>query len=463
MPTTVVWLRDDLRIADNPALHAAAERGDVVVCFILDDTSEGIRPLGGASRWWLHQSLVSLGSTLESLGVPLVLRSGPSSEVIDDLIREVAADGIYWNRRYGYAERTIDAGIKTSLTGRGLEVHSFQANLLFEPWDVTNGSGEAYRVFTPFWRACRSRPEPRRPYDAPSSLKGPAATSEDLTSWALLPTKPDWAGGLRETWTPGELTAQAYLHDFLGGPITGYSVARDHPNTEGTSRLSPHLRFGELSPFQIWHAAEASRNDELARDITVFGNEIGWREFCWQLLYHNPSLATENYRLQFNAFPWHEPSVEELDAWRHGNTGYPLIDAGMRQLWHTGWMHNRVRMAVASFLVKNMMVDWRVGEEWFWDTLVDADAANNAANWQWVAGSGADAAPYFRVFNPVTQSRKFDADGGYLRRWVPELRAASNVHEPWKEGGVAGYPDPLVDLKESRERALSAYQELRGR
>ncbi|NJC22969.1 deoxyribodipyrimidine photo-lyase [Arthrobacter pigmenti] len=462
MALTMVWLRDDLRVADNPALLAAAERGDVVVCYLLDEESEGLRPLGGASRWWLHHSLSSLGDSLEALGIPLVLRAGRSEDVIEQLVQESGADAVFWNRRYGYAERTIDAGIKASLTEAGVEVHSFQANLLHEPWTIVTGSGQPYRVFTPFWNACRSASEPRPPLPAPHILGGPQLTSESFKEWGFLPTKPDWAGGLREAWTPGEPTGQRLLAEFLDGTISGYADARELPNVEGTSRLSPHLRFGEVSPFQVWHSAEHSRNPAISRDVTVFGNEIGWREFCWQLQYHNPNLATENYRPQFNAFPWHEPAPEELDAWRYGRTGYPLIDAGMRQLWHTGWMHNRVRMAVASFLVKNMMVDWRIGEQWFWDTLVDADPANNAANWQWVAGSGADAAPYFRIFNPVTQSKKFDADGGYLRRWVPELRAAENVHEPWK-GDADGYPARLVDLKESRAQALTAYRELRSR
>lgn len=462
MALTVVWLRDDLRTADNPALHAAADRGDVLVCYILDEVSESIRPLGGAARWWLHHSLASLDESLQTLGVPLVLRSGGTEEAITQLVADSGADAVFWNRRYGHAERTLDAGVKASLAGTGIEVHSFQANLLHEPWEVANGQGEPYKVFTPFWRACISRPGPRLPVEAPDTLRGPRPASENLGAWNLLPVKPDWAGGLRATWTPGEPAAQTLLGEFLDGRIGDYSEARQLPDVEGTSRLSPHLRFGEVSPFQVWHAAERSRNATISDNITVFGSEIGWREFCWQLLYHNPTLATENYRTEFNAFPWREPSAQELDAWRHGRTGYPLIDAGMRQLWHTGWMHNRVRMAVASFLVKNMLVDWRIGEQWFWDTLVDADPANNAANWQWVAGSGADAAPYFRIFNPVTQSKKFDADGGYLRRWVPELRTAENVHEPWK-GTADCYPKPLLDLRESREEALKAYQELRVR
>ena len=460
MALTLVWLRDDLRIADNPALHAAAGRGDVVVCYVLDEVSEGIRPLGGASRWWLHNSLSSLRSAFEDQGIPLVLRSGPAADVIPRLIEESGADAVFWNRRYVLAERNVDAALKGSLSDEGYQVHSFQANLLFEPWEVTTGSGSPYKVFTPFWRACRNRPAPREPLDGPIVLRGPNVDSEDLDEWRLLPDTFDWAGGLRQTWTPGELTAQALLDRFVTGTVDGYADARQLPDVEGTSRLSPHLRFGEISPFQVWHSARAASTSATASDLAIFTQELGWREFCWQLLYHQPRLATENYRRQFDAFPWQQPDSDELDAWQYGRTGFPLIDAGMRQLWHTGWMHNRVRMAVGSFLVKNMMVDWRVGEQWFWDTLVDADPANNAANWQWVAGSGADAAPYFRIFNPVTQSKKFDPDGGYLRRWIPELRSAHKVHEPWTDL-PAGYPPPLLDLKVSRERALNAYQDLR--
>lgn len=460
MALTVVWLRDDLRLADNPALHAAAERGEVVVCYVLDEVSEGIRPLGGASRWWLHHSLTALGEALKERGIELILRSGPAETVVPRLAAECRADAVLWNRRYGLAERTLDAALKSSLSDGGYTVQSFQANLLFEPWEVTTGSGTPYKVFSPFWRACRNRPAPRAPLGVPAALSGPEMDSEDLGSWRLLPDTPDWAAGLRETWDPGEHAAQTRLQDFLAETVDGYARARELPGSEGTSRLSPHLRFGEISPFQVWQLAGSDSGPAAAGDLTVFLQELGWREFCWQLLYHQPDLATANYRAEFNAFPWQQPAEEELDAWRYGRTGFPLIDAGMRQLWHTGWMHNRVRMAAGSFLVKNMMVDWRVGEQWFWETLVDADAANNPANWQWVAGSGADAAPYFRIFNPVTQSRKFDADGGYLRRWVPELRAAGNVHEPWKET-VSGYPEPLLDLNVSRDQALSAYQDLR--
>ncbi|MBG6179908.1 cryptochrome/photolyase family protein [Arthrobacter sp. CAN_A1] len=464
MAPTLVWLRDDLRLSDNPALSAAldADTKDLIICFVFDEASDGIRPLGGATRWWLHHSLTALSGAVEKLGGQLVLRSGPAEDVIRGLVAETGAERVVWNRRYALPERTIDASVKSWCSDTGVEATSYQANLLFEPWQVTTGAGGPYKVFTPFWRACRDQPEPRAPLPAPERLTGPTLPSEDLSSWKLLPTAPDWSGGLQDQWTPGEAGAWERLDGFLDGSVTGYAGNRDLPGVEGTSRLSPHLRFGEISPFQIWHASKSATNGSVAKDIQVFGSEVGWREFCWQLLYHNPDLATENYRRDFDGFAWQTPTPGELGAWQHGRTGYPLVDAGMRQLWDTGWMHNRVRMAAASFLIKNLMVDWRVGEQWFWDTLVDADSASNPANWQWVAGSGADASPYFRIFNPVTQSKKFDKEGNYLKRFVPELRGAGNVHEPWKDAEAPdGYPSPVVDLAETRERALSAYQDLR--
>ncbi|WP_394253240.1 cryptochrome/photolyase family protein [Arthrobacter pityocampae] len=460
MAVTLVWFRDDLRISDNPALARAAEQGDdVVACYVLDDGSEGIRPLGAASRWWLHHSLAALAASLTELGIPLVLRRGAAAEVVPRLVEESSAGSVFWNRRYGLAERTVDAALKESLTDQGVEATSFQANLMYEPWEVTSGAGEAYKVFTPFWRACLTFRTPRTPLPAPVSLRGPQLASDELGDWGLLPTTPDWAQGLRETWTPGEAGAHARLDDFLDGAAHGYRDSRNLPAVQGTSMLSPHLRFGEISPFEVWHAAQDHKDSSTAEDIRVFGSELGWREFSWQLLYFNPELATVNYRSEFNAFAWERSTQAELHAWQRGRTGYPLIDAGMRQMCEIGWMHNRVRMATASFLIKNLLIDWRVGEQWFWDCLVDADAASNAASWQWVAGSGADASPYFRIFNPVLQSKKFDREGRYLLRFVPELADADNIHEPWK-GTAPGYPEPIVDLKESRERALSAFKAL---
>ncbi|TLM86828.1 deoxyribodipyrimidine photo-lyase [Pseudarthrobacter sp. NamE5] len=467
--TSLVWLRDDLRLDDNPALAEAAAIGlPLTVVYILDEESEGIRPLGGATRWWLHHSLAALSASLEASGSRLLLRRGPSDVVIAELAAETNARHLFWNRRYGRPERTIDAGIKDWAGGNGIDASTFQANLLFEPWTIRTGAGGPYKVYSPFWRACLASGDIREPLHAPFSLPRPAASgpglpaSDALSTWKLLPSSPDWSGGLAATWEPGEEGALRRLEDFLAGPIEHYATGRNTPGTEGTSRLSPHLRFGELSPFRVWQEISRRFPRKVPADVATFRSELGWREFNWHLLYHNPDLATRNFRPAFDNFQWGSLSGEELAAWQQGRTGYPLVDAGMRQLWQTGWMHNRVRMAAASFLVKNLLTDWRVGEEWFWDTLVDADGANNPANWQWVAGSGADASPYYRIFNPVTQSRKFDADGSYLRAFLPELKALSGkeIHEPWT-AETDGYPKPLVELAGSRERALAAYQKLK--
>ncbi|MFM2352612.1 MAG: hypothetical protein RLZZ608_18 [Actinomycetota bacterium] len=441
---SIVWLRDDLRIADNPALTAAAERGaPVVVVYLLDEQSPGARPLGGASRWWLHHSLTSLASDLEARGVRLTLRRGAASVVIPALVAEVGAGAVYWNRRYG-ALREVDAALKSHLRAEGLEVQSFGASLLFEPWSITSGSGAPYRVFTPFWRACLAAAEPRAPLPAPNALVGLDVDGDPLDDWTLLPTRPDWAAGLRAAWTPGEDGAHNRLEHFMEHGLAQYH-RRDEPAIDATSRLSPHLRFGEISPHQIWARAHQRLSPEAAAHRAKFLSEIGWREFSYSILFHLPHLATVNVRRDFDAFPWESPDPQVLEAWQQGRTGIPLVDAGMRQLWTTGWMHNRVRMIVASLLTKNLLVDWRIGETWFWDTLVDADEASNAASWQWVAGSGADAAPYFRVFNPVLQADRFDPELDYVRQWVPE------VTEP-------EYPAPIVDLAESRRSALAAYE-----
>jgi deoxyribodipyrimidine photo-lyase len=477
--STIVWLRDDLRLDDNPALSRAVEIGlPVTVVYVLDEESAGVRPLGGAVKWWLHHSLASLGTALAEAGSRLILRRGPAGPVIRGLAEETGATHLLWNRRYGGPERAVDEEIKSWAAENGIDAASFQANLLYEPWTVTTGSGGPYKVFTQFWRACTASGEPRKPLDAPARLPSPGGrgstgtgtgtgpgnlASDSLSDWSLLPASPDWSGGLARTWQPGEAGAHGRLDDFLDGPVNEYGTGRDVPGVEGTSRLSPHLRFGEISPFRVWHEIRLRFPRESTPDVGIFRSELGWREFCWQLLYVNPQLATRNYRPEFDRFEWQEPTAAELEAWHQGRTGYPLVDAGMRQLWQTGWMHNRVRMAAASFLVKNLLADWRLGEAWFWDTLVDADAASNPANWQWVAGSGADASPYFRIFNPVTQSKKFDAEGRYLREFIPELASLDrkSIHEPWKEPGPGGYPAPVVGLPESRERALATYQKLK--
>ena len=447
-PSSIVWLRDDLRVADNPALLAAAERGaPVVVLYLLDEVSPGQRPLGGASRWWLHHSLAALEASLAELGTSLTLRRGAANDVLPALVREVGADAVFWNRRYS-AAREVDAELKARLREDGVEVRSFAASVIYEPWTLTTGAGAPYKVFTPFWKAALASEEPRDPVAAPDALEGRAAHSEQLEGWQLLPTRPDWAEGLRATWTPGEQGAHERLEQFVEEGLALYH-RRDEPGIEATSRLSPHLRFGEISPHQIRHRVQEGISPEAARNRAKFLSEVGWREFSVNILFHWPDLATVNFRREFDEFPWGRPDPGQLEAWQQGQTGIPIVDAGMRELWATGWMHNRVRMIVASFLTKNLLVDWRVGEDWFWDTLVDADPANNAASWQWVAGSGADAAPYFRVFNPLLQAEKFDPEQEYIRRWVPEV-------------GTEEYPDPIVDLKASRDEALAAYEAVKA-
>ena len=444
---TVVWLRDDLRVADNPALHWAVQRGgQVVVVYVLDDESPEIRPIGSASRWWLHQSLTALAAELESLGGALTLRRGPAREVLPALVTETGASGVAWNRRYGPA-RAIDQDLKERFRAEGLEAESFAGNVLFEPWTITNKDDKPFQVFTPFWKTCLAGDPPRDPLPAPTALATVEVQSDSLADLDLLPT-PDWSAGLDDTWTPGEAGAQKRLQDFLDIGLALYH-RRDEPGIDATSMLSPHLRFGEVSPYQVWQQTMRTGGPELEKNRDKFLSEVGWREFMVNVLYQHPQLHTDNIRSNFDQFPWEWPPPEELRPWQKGKTGIPMVDAGMRQLWHTGYMHNRVRMITASFLVKNMLVHWRLGEQWFWDTLVDADEASNPGSWQWVAGCGTDAAPYFRVFNPVVQAEKFDADGSYRATWIPEL-------------GTDQYPEPIVDLAETRARALSAFEVTKG-
>lgn len=446
----LVWFRDDLRVADNPALRAAADSGRDVLClYVWDEESEGVRAPGGAARWWLHHSLTALEEELDRLGAPLIVRRGPAARVVADVLREAGAGAVLWNRRYGGAERHIDEGIKAAARADGVEATSFAASLLFEPWTIRTGSGTPFSVYTPFWRACLAAPPPRKPLPAPRSLTG--ATALDgvgVDGLRLLPTRPDWAGGLREAWQPGERAAHRRLAAFLEEDVARYRDDRDTPGIDATSRLSPHLRWGELSPHQVWHATTEARGRANADGATTFLSELGWREFAYHTLFEHPDLATVNIHREYDSFPWPRLHPAALEAWHQGRTGIPLVDAGMRELWTTGTMHNRIRMVVASFLVKNLLIDWRRGEQWFWDTLVDADPASNPFNWQWVAGSGADAAPYFRVFNPELQRTKFDPHGDYVRRWVPE----------WD---TADYPEPIVDLGETRRAALAAFEEVK--
>ncbi|WP_020075017.1 deoxyribodipyrimidine photo-lyase [Cryocola sp. 340MFSha3.1] len=445
----VVWFRDDLRVADNPALHAAVQTGSPVLCvFVWDDETPELRAPGAASRWWLHHSLASLTESLERLGAGLVLLRGRSETVIETVLRETDASAIFWNRRYGGAERRIDEAVKTAARASGVEAASFAATLLFEPWTIRTGQDTPFSVYTPFWRACLAAPAPRKPGPAPRGVHGGSLPRSletvTLDELGLLPTHPDWAGGLRETWEPGEKAAQAQLKRFLADDLGDYREERDVPGVDATSRLSPRLRWGELSPHQVWHATIEKRQGATAQSASTFLSEIGWREFAYNTLFEHPDLATVNIHREYDSFPWPRLHPSALRAWEQGRTGVPLVDAGMRELWRTGVMHNRVRMVTASFLIKNLLIDWRHGEQWFWDTLVDADPANNAFNWQWVAGSGADAAPYFRIFNPELQRQKFDPQGDYVRRWVPE----------WD---TPDYPEPIVDLAETRRAALAAY------
>lgn len=474
----IVWFRQDLRLSDNPALtHALASGRPVLPVYVLDDVTPGVWKAGGATRWWLHHSLSALAADLAARGCPLLLRRGPGDVVIADLATEVGAVGIVWNRCYEPFAIDRDSRLKAALKGR-IKVESFKAALLNEPWEVLTGSGTAYKVFTPYWKAALAVTDPASPLPAPASLSrmDTYPPGDALSDWHLLPTKPDWAGGFRAAWKVGEAAAMARLDLFLNSAVSGYAAGRDVPGTDGTSRLSPHLHFGEISPRQVWHAAKiraAAGPATLSAQIDSFLREIGWREFCHSLLYHFPFLAERPLNTAFEAFPW-ATDDKALTAWQTGRTGYPIVDAGMRQLWATGWMHNRVRMIVGSLLVKHLLLPWQAGQSWFWDTLVDADLPNNAAGWQWIGGCGADAAPYFRVFNPMLQGEKFDPDGRYVRQWVPELRDLSDkyIHAPWtappmvlRGAGVTlglTYPHPIIDHAIGRQRALDAFASIKG-
>ncbi|MFN3628025.1 MAG: cryptochrome/photolyase family protein [Parvibaculum sp.] len=468
----IVWFRRDLRLDDNPALDAAVRSGaPLLPVFILDPDEMP----GAASLWWLHHSLASLGAALKKRGVSLILRRGRPAGILPRLAADTGAAAIYWNRCYEPHAVARDKALKSALAESGVEVASFNGSLLAEPWQVKTGSGDPYKVFTPFWRALS-----QQPFDAPLAAPQGIAPcnapvpSDALEDWGLLPVKPDWAGGLRDTWQPGEPGAQDRLAAFVDRAMSAYRDARDMPDRAGTSRLSPHLHWGEVSPRRIWHVARAAAEARTGNAAIAepFLREVGWRDFAFHLVFHWPSMVSENWKSEFDAFPWASDDGSFL-AWTKGMTGYPLVDAGMRELWQTGWMHNRVRMVAASFLIKHLMIDWRRGAEWFEDTLVDADLAVNRASWQWVAGSGADAAPYFRIFNPVLQGEKSDPAGDYVRHYVPELAAldARYIHRPWEapkdvlaKAGIAlgkTYPAPIVDHGEARARALAAYEEIR--
>lgn len=472
----LLWFRQDLRLADNPALAAARKTGaPIIPVYILDESLA--HPPGGASRWWLHHSLEALSAELEKLGAALILRRGAATEIIPALADETNAAHVFWNRRYFPGHLETDKKLKSKLTEAGVNVETFNGSLLREPWELKTGSGGPYRVFTPFWKALKQVGPARTDTEAnPRKLETKKAKvkSDRLEEWALLPTKPDWAKGFEPVWTPGEAGARESLRNFLNDDINDYKDGRDRPDKDYTSRLSPHLAFGEISPLQIWRATQAKISEGCISDSAAdkFLSELCWREFCYCLLFYNEGLPETPLREEFADYPWRNDK-KGLAAWRKGETGYPIVDAGMRQLWRTGWMHNRVRMITASFLIKDLLIRWQEGEAWFWDTLVDADLANNSSGWQWVAGCGADAAPYFRIFNPVTQGEKFDPDGAYVREFVPELKEmpAKHIHAPWKapddvldKAGVKlgkSYPHPIVDHAAARKRALEGYEQIK--
>ncbi|RFC66394.1 deoxyribodipyrimidine photo-lyase [Fulvimarina endophytica] len=473
----VVWLRNDLRLDDNPALALAAETDrPVIPLVVLDEESDGIRPLGGAHKWWLHHSLEAFAHSLRGKGSELTLRRGKSANEVVDVVKQTGATALFFNRRYDEASRAIDDEVEAQL-GEDVSVERFTANLLHDPEAVETTSGGYYKVYTPFWRKI-SEPGPRDPMDAPNGLKQPSnfPKSDELADWNLLPTKPDWSGGFDAMWTPGEKAAQKRFKTFCDDLLEDYHNGRERPFADETSRMSPHLRWGEISPYRLWHTARtyADRRKTIPDEaIKTFLQELVWRDFNYHLLFHFGALAEKNFNDRFDGFSWRS-SKSELKAWQKGATGYPIVDAGMRQLWETGWMHNRVRMIVGSFLTRDLLIDWREGERWFWDTLVDGDIASNTAQWQWIGGAGADAQPFFRIFNPITQSQRFDKGGDYIRRFVPELKDMpdKHIHAPWEAGDdvleKAGvklgetYPKPMVDHGKARERALSAYDEVKG-
>ena len=474
----IVWFRRDLRVADNPALHAAHETGRPIIAVFILDEGTGRAP-GKASQWWLHHALLSLSHDLQKSGLELTLRHGNSENILRSLIKETGANHIFWNRLYFQSDIERDKVIKSSLKEEDIFIESFNGNLIREPWEVKTGSGGYYRVYTPYWRQVKSiGPARQEVLEAPTSLNAPhkPPPTDRLEDWQLTPSSPNWAEGFDAHWQPGSAGAFKKLELFFCDAAHHYTEDRNRPDRMGTSRLSPHLAWGEISPVYIWHAtlAEIQKGHLSEDEGNKFLSEIVWREFAYHLLYFYPDMANEPMKPAFSEFPWHN-DPQALQAWQKGMTGYPVVDAGMRELWETGWMHNRVRMIVASFLIKHLLIPWQDGEKWFWDTLVDADIANNSASWQWVAGCGADAAPYFRIFNPFSQGEKFDPEGHYVRQYVPELINLPNkyIHQPWSapqsvldEAGVIlgeTYPKPIVDHALARKRALDGYETIKGK
>ncbi len=469
MSTAIVWFRRDLRLRDNPALQAAIEAGhQIVPLYIHAPAEEGAWAAGAASNAWLQRSLQGLDAQLRGLGSALVLRAGDSMAQLQAVIAESGAEAVYWNRKYEPATQPRDAAIKRGLREQGLLAESHNGYLLFEPWELATQQGGPYKVFTPFWRNALTRWRLPALCDVPSALPSPTVASLPLEALQLQPAL-DWDSGFWAHWQPGEAGALEALEVFCDGALNGYREQRDLPDRTGTSLLSPHLHFGEIAPWRIAHVLEGLRSAGRDADIDGYLRQLGWREFSWHLLHHFPQTSDHNLNPRFEHFAWAQPQAALLQAWQQGRTGIPIIDAGMRELWATGYMHNRVRMLVGSFLCKHLRMHWLHGARWFWDTLVDADLANNSMGWQWIAGTGADAAPYFRVFNPVTQAQKFDPQARYIGRWVPELAALplKARFAPWQwpqllAAHAPGYPSqPLVDLGEGREAALAAYHRCR--
>lgn len=476
--TTILWFRQDLRTTDNPALDAAVQRGGPVFpVFIWSPDEEQEWAYGGASKWWLHHSLKSLDDSLRELGVRLTIRRGNSHDELKNLIGETGADAVFWNRRYEPAIIERDKKLKLELLSDDIEVQSFNGSLLYEPWEIQTKDGTPYQVFTPFWKSCLEKNQVFDVLQAPGTLESPEnwPDSESLNNLELLP-KITWDEGLKSSWHPGESGAQKLLDRFLDHVVDGYNEDRNRPDMDGTSRLSPHLHFGEISPRQIWEAVIdrfGTPDKKKKSDADVYLSEVVWREFAYHLIYHFPSTTNKPLRDRYKSFPW-EDDDQQFEKWTKGMTGYPIVDAGMRQLWQIGWMHNRVRMIVASFLTKDLLIPWQRGAEWFWDTLVDADLASNTLGWQWTAGCGADAAPYYRIFNPMLQSKKFDPKGNYIRKWIPELNKLPDkwLHAPWEapdeilaEAGITlgkDYPQPMVDHAEMRDKALQAYESIKA-
>jgi len=479
MSTTIVWFRQDLRLLDNPSLRAAEALGlPVIPIYLWAPKEEGSWPMGGASRWWLHHSLSALSESLKGIGLSLIIRAGNSVQELTAIIKASKAKHLVFSRRYEPEGMLQERAVESQMTTLGIDCQSFNSSLLFDPREVMSGKGTPFKVFTPFWKAClKSRlielPTIAKPLLKPA-LRSPSSLK--IEQLDLLP-RIHWADGIGKAWVPGETGAQTSLQVFAKSVLDEYSETRNLPSLEGTSRLSPHLHFGEISPRQIWEVTAENPMTLSAQSRTgmaTYPKEIGWREFAYHLMFHFPFTTNKPLRTEFSKFPW-KTRKSALLAWERGSTGFPIVDAGMRQLWEMGWMHNRVRMIVASFLVKHLLISWQQGAKWFWDTLVDADLASNTLGWQWVAGCGADAAPYFRIFNPVLQGEKFDPDGRYVRRWIPELTKMPKrwVHRPWeaspadqKSCGLSRkspYVSPIVDLREGRDAALQAYQSMKER